>query len=75
MLSFNIYCRAGVLNAGSTVYNSVKGKKERVGRLLEMHADSRTEIQSARAGDIVAIVGVLNRGSIEDGQKWEQPCH
>eukprot|EP00670_Eutreptiella_braarudii_P005886 CAMPEP_0174285852 /NCGR_PEP_ID=MMETSP0809-20121228/9753_1 /TAXON_ID=73025 ORGANISM="Eutreptiella gymnastica-like, Strain CCMP1594" /NCGR_SAMPLE_ID=MMETSP0809 /ASSEMBLY_ACC=CAM_ASM_000658 /LENGTH=872 /DNA_ID=CAMNT_0015381731 /DNA_START=23 /DNA_END=2641 /DNA_ORIENTATION=+ len=49
---------SGVLNAGSTVYNSVKGKKERVGRLLEMHADSRTEIQSARAGDIVAIVGL-----------------
>eukprot|EP00968_Pinguiococcus_pyrenoidosus_P000982 scaffold48_cov311-Pinguiococcus_pyrenoidosus.AAC.177 len=49
---------SGVLQAGSSVYNSVKGKQERVGRMLEMHANDRTEIKEARAGDIVAIVGL-----------------
>lgn len=49
---------SGVLEAGSTVYNSVKGKNERVGRMLQMHANDRTEIKSAVAGDIVAIVGL-----------------
>merc|ERR1712176_1623684 len=42
---------SGVLEAGSTVYNSVKGKNERIGRMLEMHANDRTEIKSAVAGD------------------------
>jgi len=49
---------SGVLEAGSTVYNSVKGKNERIGRMLQMHANERTEIKSAVAGDIVAIVGL-----------------
>merc|ERR1712125_1231 len=49
---------SGVLEAGSTVYNSVKGKNERIGRMLQMHANDRTEIKSAVAGDIVAIVGL-----------------
>jgi elongation factor G len=49
---------SGVLEAGTNVYNSVKGKNERVGRMLQMHANERTEIKSAVAGDIVALVGL-----------------
>lgn len=54
------YFRAysGVLDAGSYVYNSIKGKKERVGRLVQMHANSRTEIPRIYSGDICAIVGL-----------------
>ncbi|MGL5741757.1 MAG: elongation factor G [Legionella sp.] len=54
------YFRAysGVLKSGDTVYNSVKGKKERIGRLLQMHANSREEIKEVRAGDIAAAVGL-----------------
>ena len=49
---------SGVMTAGQTVYNSVKGKNERIGRMLQMHANDRTEIKSAVAGDIVALVGL-----------------
>lgn len=49
---------SGVLNSGSTVYNSVKMKKERIGRLLQMHANNRDEIKEVRAGDIAAAVGL-----------------
>jgi len=49
---------SGELAAGSMVYNSVKGKNERIGRMLQMHANDRTEIKSAVAGDIVALVGL-----------------
>jgi len=49
---------SGVMEAGTTVYNSVKGKNERVGRMLQMHANDRTEIKHAVAGDIVALVGL-----------------
>lgn len=54
------YFRAysGVLKSGDTVYNPVKGKKERIGRLLQMHANSREEIKEVRAGDIAAAVGL-----------------
>ncbi|KTD15077.1 elongation factor G [Legionella gratiana] len=54
------YFRAysGVLKSGDTVYNSVKGKRERIGRLLQMHANSREEIKEVRAGDIAAAVGL-----------------
>lgn len=54
------YCRvySGVLSAGSYVYNPVRRQKERVGRLLLMHANQREEIKEARAGEIVAIVGL-----------------
>ncbi len=51
---------SGVLLSGDTVYNPVKGKKERVGRLLQMHSNNREEIKEARAGDIVAAVGLKN---------------
>ena len=53
---FRVY--SGVLNSGDTVYNPVKGKKERVGRILQMHANSREEIKEVRAGDIAAAVGL-----------------
>jgi elongation factor G len=53
---FRVY--SGVLNSGDTVYNPVKGKKERVGRILQMHANSREEIKEVRAGDIAAAVGM-----------------
>jgi len=49
---------SGVLKCGDTIYNSVKGKKERVGRLLLMHANAREEIKEVRAGDIAAAVGL-----------------
>jgi elongation factor G len=49
---------SGVLKCGDTVMNSVKGKKERIGRLLQMHANSREEIKEVRAGDIAAAVGL-----------------
>lgn len=49
---------SGVLEAGTSVYNSVKGKNERIGRMLQMHANDRTEIKHAVAGDIVALVGL-----------------
>jgi len=49
---------AGVLNSGDTVFNPVKGKKERIGRLLQMHANQREEISEVRAGDIAACVGL-----------------
>ena len=53
---FRVY--SGVLKCGDTIYNSVKEKKERVGRLLQMHANSREEIKEVRAGDIAAAVGL-----------------
>ena len=49
---------SGVMEAGTSVFNSVKGKNERIGRMLQMHANDRTEIKSAVAGDIVALVGL-----------------
>ncbi|MDE5105281.1 MAG: elongation factor G [Trichodesmium sp. St19_bin2] len=51
---------SGTLSKGDTVLNTFTGKTERIGRLVEMHADSREEIESAQAGDIVAIVGMKN---------------
>ncbi|MDQ5884416.1 MAG: elongation factor, partial [Pseudomonadota bacterium] len=49
---------SGVLKSGDTVYNPVKSKRERIGRLLQMHANSREEIKEVRAGDIAACVGL-----------------
>jgi len=56
LVFFRVY--SGVLTSGDTVYNPTKGKKERIGRLLQMHANSREEIKEVRAGDIAAAVGV-----------------
>jgi len=53
---FRVY--SGVVNAGDSIYNSVKGKKERLGRILQMHANNREEIKEVRAGDIAAAVGL-----------------
>ena len=53
---FRVY--SGVLNSGDTLYNPVKSKKERIGRILQMHANSREELKEVRAGDIAAAVGL-----------------
>jgi elongation factor G len=53
---FRVY--SGVLSSGNTIYNPVKGKKERVGRILQMHSNSREEIKVVHAGDIAAAVGL-----------------
>nr|WP_207740724.1 elongation factor G [Alkalibacter mobilis] len=53
---FRVY--SGVLNSGSYVYNSTKGKKERIGRILQMHANHRQEIETVYTGDIAAAVGL-----------------
>ncbi|WP_347555161.1 elongation factor G [Robbsia sp. KACC 23696] len=53
---FRVY--SGLVNAGDTVYNSVKEQKERLGRILQMHANQREEIKEVRAGDIAAAVGL-----------------
>ena len=55
---FRVY--SGVIQSGSYVYNSTKGKKERIGRILQMHANKREEIKEVRAGDIAAAVGLKN---------------
>ncbi|PIX05506.1 MAG: elongation factor G [Gallionellales bacterium CG_4_8_14_3_um_filter_54_18] len=49
---------SGVLNKGDTVYNSVKGKKERIGRIVQMHANNRVEVDEILAGDIAACIGL-----------------
>ena len=51
---------SGVLNKGDTILNAYTGKTERIGRMVEMHADDRNEIDCAQAGDIIAIVGMKN---------------
>jgi elongation factor G len=56
LIFFRVY--SGVINSGDTIYNPIKGKKERVGRLLQMHANQREEIKEVRAGDIAAAVGL-----------------
>ncbi|MDD9818359.1 MAG: elongation factor G [Gammaproteobacteria bacterium] len=53
---FRVY--SGVLKSGDTIYNSTRSKKERIGRILQMHANSREEIKEVRAGDIAAAVGL-----------------
>ena len=53
---FRVY--SGVLNSGDTIYNSVKSKRERIGRILQMHSNDRKEIKEVHAGDIAAAVGL-----------------
>ena len=55
---FRVY--SGVLHSGDTIYNPLKFQKERIGRILQMHANSREEIKEVRAGDIAAAVGLKN---------------
>ena len=56
LIFFRVY--SGVVTSGDTVYNPIKGRKERIGRLLQMHANQRAEIKEVRAGDIAAAVGL-----------------
>ena len=58
LVFFRVY--SGILETGDTVYNPVKDRKERIGRILQMHANSRDEIKEVRAGDIAAAVGLKN---------------
>jgi elongation factor G len=67
---FRVY--SGVMNSGDTVYVPTKGKKERIGRLLQMHASERTELKEVRAGDIAAAVGlkdVITGDTLSDLEK------
>jgi len=70
LVYFRVY--SGVLNSGDSVYNPVKGKKERIGRLLQMHANHRDEIKEVRAGDIAAAVGLKN---VTTGDTLADPDH
>ncbi|MDF1644020.1 MAG: elongation factor G [Pseudomonadales bacterium] len=63
---------SGVLNKGDTILNSYTGKTERIGRMVEMHADDRNEIDRAQAGDIIAIVGMKN---VQTGHTLCDPKH
>ena len=56
LIFFRVY--SGTINSGDTVYNPIKGRKERLGRILQMHANQREEIKEVRAGDIAAAVGL-----------------
>jgi len=67
---FRVY--SGVLNSGDTVYNPVKSKKERIGRILQMHANDRKEIKEVRAGDIAAAVGLKD---VTTGDTLTDPSH
>ncbi len=63
---------SGILEKGTTILNSFTGKTERIGRMVEMHADERTELTSAQAGDIIAIVGMKN---VQTGHTLCDPNH
>ena len=65
---------SGRINKGDTILNSYTGKTERIGRMVEMHADERTELSTAQAGDIIAVVGMKN---VQTGHTLcdpKQPC-
>jgi elongation factor G len=67
---FRVY--SGVLNSGDFVFNPVKGKRERIGRILQMHANERAEIKEVRAGDIAAAVGLKD---VTTGDSLTDPAH
>ncbi|NOR20555.1 MAG: elongation factor G, partial [Xanthomonadales bacterium] len=67
---FRVY--SGVMKTGDTIYNPIKGKKERVGRLLQMHSNDREEIKEVRAGDIAAAVGLKD---VTTGDTLVDPKH
>ena len=67
---FRVY--SGVLKSGDTVFNPVKSKKERIGRLLQMHSNDREEIKEVRAGDIAAAVGLKD---VTTGDSLVDPAH
>jgi elongation factor G len=70
LIFFRVY--SGIVNSGDTVYNPVKSKKERLGRLLQMHANQREEIKEVRAGDIAAAVGLKD---VTTGDTICDPAH
>ncbi|MEH0755597.1 elongation factor G [Vibrio alginolyticus] len=63
---------SGKMKKGDTIFNSATGKTERIGRMVEMHADERNEIDSAQAGDIIAVVGMKN---VQTGHTLCDPKH
>ncbi|MFA0413675.1 elongation factor G [Vibrio renipiscarius] len=63
---------SGVMNKGDTILNSATGKTERIGRMVEMQADQRTELTTAQAGDIIAVVGMKN---VKTGHTLCDPKH
>jgi elongation factor G len=67
---FRVY--SGVLNSGDTIFNPIKGKKERIGRILQMHSNDRQEIKEVRAGDIAAAVGLKD---VTTGDTLTDPKH
>ena len=70
LVYFRVY--SGVLNSGDSVYNPVRSKKERIGRILQMHANSREDIKEVRAGDIAAAVGLKD---VTTGETLCDPNH
>ena len=70
LIFFRVY--SGLVKAGDTVYNPTKGKRERLGRILQMHANVRTEVQEVRAGDIAAAVGLKD---VTTGDTLCEPGH
>nr|MBA3504788.1 elongation factor G [Betaproteobacteria bacterium] len=56
LIFFRVY--SGIVNSGDSIYNPIKGRKERIGRILQMHANQREELKEVRAGDIAAAVGL-----------------
>jgi elongation factor G len=70
LIFFRVY--SGMVNSGDTVYNPIKGKKERLGRILQMHANERKEIKEVYAGDIAAAVGLKD---VTTGDTLTDPEH
>ena len=70
LVFFRVY--SGVLKSGDSVYNPLKGKKERIGRILQMHANDRAELKEVRAGEIAAAVGLKN---VTTGDTLCDPAH
>ena len=69
---FRVY--SGVLSSGDAVFNPVKGKRERVGRMVQMHSNAREEIKEVRAGDIAAAIG-LKLATTGDTLCDAEECH
>ena len=65
-------CYSGVIKTGDTVYNPIKGKKERIGRIVQMHANDREELKEVRAGDIAAAIGMKD---VTTGETLCDPKH
>jgi elongation factor G len=70
LVYFRVY--SGIVKSGDTVYNPVKGKKERIGRIVQMHANTRQEIEAVYAGDIAAAVGLKD---VTTGDTLSDPAH